>query len=145
MKRRLIIMTLLLVILATSVITISASNSGIMPRFNNTGAVSTNFTISSTGKATISATYDAYSSLFTEARITSYIEKRTLGLFGLKLISANLITSGLTLLPIILMLLVMLFNSKIKALTALPSSMKSAAQVVQLMSSNMRKNVPTRD
>ena len=52
-----------------------------MPRLNNTATTSTNFTITTAGKATISATYDGYKNITTGATITSYIEKRTLGLF----------------------------------------------------------------
>ena len=55
-----------------------------MPRLNNTATTSTNFTITTAGKATISATYDGYKNITTGVTVTSYIEKRTLGLFWTK-------------------------------------------------------------
>jgi len=83
MKRRICSVFLLIVLISTLAISVAAT-SGIMPRLNNTSGTSTNFTITSAGKATVTATYDAYRSLFTNATITSYIEKRTLGLFWTK-------------------------------------------------------------
>lgn len=80
MKRRIIGLLLLVMILVTSVLTVSASE-GVMPRLNNTASTSTNFTISSSGKATISAVYNGYKGVTTGATVTSYLEKKTLGLF----------------------------------------------------------------
>ena len=57
---------------------------GVEPRLNNTLTTSTNFTISSTGKATIAASYNGYQNVTTGATITSYLEKRTLGIFWSK-------------------------------------------------------------
>lgn len=87
MKRRLISLILLVVILSGLAITTAAAvieNDTVMPCYNNTASTSTNFTIGTTGKATISAVYNAYQSRFTSATITSYIEKRTLGIFWTK-------------------------------------------------------------
>ena len=81
MKRRIIAFALFVVIFSTSVLPVLASNDGIMPCFNNTLTTSTNFTITTAGKATISASYDGYYGVTTGATITSYIEKRTLGIF----------------------------------------------------------------
>ena len=84
MKRRIISLILLVTILSTFVVMAAAAvipDDGIMPCYNNTMNTSTNFTITTSGKATISATYDGYRNLTTGATITSYIEKRTLGLF----------------------------------------------------------------
>lgn len=83
MKRRIISLVLLLVILSTLFLTASAE-AGIMPRYNNTSSTSSNFTITSTGTASVSAVYNAYRDGFESATITSYIEKRTLGIFWSK-------------------------------------------------------------
>lgn len=77
-------MALLLIILGTFFVSASANNEGIMPCYNNTAGTSTNFVISTTGKATISAAYDGIQGTTTRVTITSYIEKRTLGLFWSK-------------------------------------------------------------
>ena len=87
MKRRILSMILLVVILSTLVVMAAAAvipDAGIMPCYNNTMMTSTNFTISTAGKATITATYDGYYGITTGATVTSYIEKRTLGLFWTK-------------------------------------------------------------
>ena len=81
MKKRIMPFLLLVLILGTLISTAMASDYEIMPCYNNTMGTSTNFVISSTGEAEISITYDAYQDYFTSATITSYIEKRTLGLF----------------------------------------------------------------
>lgn len=80
MKRRILAYLLCLVIISSFSLTVFADTC-IMPRYNNTANTSTNFTISSSGKATISAGYNAYQSYFSSATITSYLEKRTLGIF----------------------------------------------------------------
>lgn len=80
MKRRIISLLLLSLILGVFLISVAAETE-IMPYYNNTSGTTTNFTISSTGKATISAGYNAYRQYFQSATITSYIEKRTLGIF----------------------------------------------------------------
>ncbi len=84
MKHRIISFLLALVILSTSVIAVAAASEGISPRFNHTASASSNFVINSSGKATLSASYDAYQDSFTDATVISYIEKRTLGLFWTK-------------------------------------------------------------
>jgi len=87
MKRRIISVILLVTILSAFAITAAAAvieNEGVMPCYNNTMNTSTNFTISTAGKATISAVYNGYRDRTTGATITSYIEKRTLGLFWTK-------------------------------------------------------------
>lgn len=87
MKRRIISLILLVVTISTFVVMAAASalpDDGVMPCYNNTMGTSTNFTITTAGKATISATYDGHSGVTTGATVTSYIEKRTLGLFWSK-------------------------------------------------------------
>jgi len=87
MKRR-VISTILLGVLISAFVVMAAAavipNDGIMPCYNNTAGTSTNFVISTAGKATISASYDGVRYTTTGATITSYIEKRTLGLFWTK-------------------------------------------------------------
>lgn len=83
MKRRILASLLLIIILSTFILT-AVAETGIMPRYNNTGSTTTNFSISSSGKASIAANYYAYPSYFRSATVTSYIEKRTLGLFWSK-------------------------------------------------------------
>ena len=68
MKHRILCLVLLLIILVSSILPVAAAD-GIMPRFNNTAGVTTNFTISTTGKATISAGYNAYPNYFTAATV----------------------------------------------------------------------------
>ena len=83
MKHRIVALALFVVILGTFIFSATASEV-IEPRLNNTLTTSTNFVISSTGKATITETYNAYRQYFTSATVTSYIEKRTLGIFWTK-------------------------------------------------------------
>lgn len=80
MKRRILSFFLLIILLVTLTVFVSAAGT-IEPRYNNTALTSTNFTISTAGKATISATYNGYKNVTTGATVTSYIEKRTLGIF----------------------------------------------------------------
>ena len=82
MKRRLFAILALVLIISSFMLTTVASS--VVPRYNNTAGTTTNFVISNTGKASISAVYNAYPSYFSKATITSYIEKRTLGLFWTK-------------------------------------------------------------
>lgn len=58
-----------------------ADGNEIMPLYNNTASVTTTMNINSSGKMTISYQYSGYPSTTTKAVITTYIEKRTLGLF----------------------------------------------------------------
>lgn len=60
---------------------IETSNAGIMPRYNNVASVNTQMSINSSGKMTINYSYNGFPSSTTKAVITTYIEKRTLGLF----------------------------------------------------------------
>lgn len=73
-----VLLTLCLTVLSFS----SVSNaSGIAPLYNNADAVSSSVTISSSGLMNISYRYMGSSSVTTKAVITTYIEKKTLGLF----------------------------------------------------------------
>lgn len=59
----------------------AATEDTIIPRFNNVGSVTTNMSISDSGKMSITYKYVGSSSVTTKAVITTYIEKRFLGLF----------------------------------------------------------------
>lgn len=79
MKRRIISIIFLAIMVCTLAVSVAAAT--IQPRLNNTAMTSTNFTITSSGKATITASYTGYKNVTTGATVTSYIEKRTLGMF----------------------------------------------------------------
>lgn len=64
-----------------SVSAAAATPEGVMPLYNNTASVTTAMNINSSGKMTISYQYSGYPSTTTKAVITTYIEKKTLGLF----------------------------------------------------------------
>lgn len=74
-------------ILCLSVVPISpvsaavADGNEIMPLYNNVSNASANLSINSSGKMTITYQYYGSSSVTTKAVITTYIEKKTLGLF----------------------------------------------------------------
>lgn len=53
----------------------------IMPMFNNTAAATLTVGINDSGKMTIDYEYIGFSGVTTHAVVTSYIEKRTLGVF----------------------------------------------------------------
>ncbi len=58
-----------------------AEGNEIMPLYNNTSSASATMSINSSGKMTITYRYSGYSSITTKAVITTYIQKKTLGLF----------------------------------------------------------------
>lgn len=62
----------------------SVTNEGVIPRYNNVVSVDTHMSISSSGKMAINYCYDGIPSSTTKAVITTYIEKRTLGIFWSK-------------------------------------------------------------
>lgn len=82
MKHRMLSLILVIIILCTTLLPATAA--GVTPRYNNTSSTTTNFGISATGKASIGAGYNAYRNYFQSATVTSYIEKRTLGVFWTK-------------------------------------------------------------
>ena len=87
MKHRIISLVMLVAIVCTFAVMVSAAviiEEEVMPCYNNTSGTSTNFVISTAGKATISAVYNGHYGITTGATVTSYIEKRTLGLFWKK-------------------------------------------------------------
>lgn len=80
---KIFLLTMLIICLFASTIcpTTAASAGGIKPLYNNTSATTTNMNINENGLMTISYQYSGYPSKTTKAVITTYIEKRTLGLF----------------------------------------------------------------
>ena len=73
----------LVVLMCTSLILpMYASNEVISPRYNNTASTSANFSISSTGLATIALNYMGYPGYATDAVITCKIEKKFLFLWN---------------------------------------------------------------
>ncbi len=64
-----------------SVSAAAATQEEVMPLYNNTASVTTAMNINSSGKMTISYQYSGYPSTTTKAVITTYIEKKILGLF----------------------------------------------------------------
>lgn len=69
---------------ATTMFSVSAATAPeneIMPMYNNVGSATATININSSGKLTIGYQYSGYSSITTKAVITTYIEKKTLGLF----------------------------------------------------------------
>lgn len=84
MKRRifsLIFLGVLVCALAGMAAAAAVPDDGVMPCYNNTMGTSTNFTITTDGLATVTAVYNGHTDVTYGARVTSYIEKRTLGLF----------------------------------------------------------------
>lgn len=59
----------------------AATPSEIMPMYNNTSCVSSNIGISSSGQLTIYYDYTGFPGKTSKAVITTYIERKTLGLF----------------------------------------------------------------
>ena len=53
----------------------------VAPFYNNVGSATSAISINDSGKLTIGYKYSGYSSITTKAVITTYIEKKTLGLF----------------------------------------------------------------
>lgn len=82
--KRILAITLLLCLCVMPVFSVSAASNSeneVMPCLNNAATVSTDMAINSSGKMTITYNVAGYSSLTTKIVITTYIEKRTLGLF----------------------------------------------------------------
>lgn len=59
----------------------ASAEDGIEPYFNNLISASNSFRISSTGKMTVTNSYDGIPKVTIKAVITTYVEKKTLGLF----------------------------------------------------------------
>ena len=82
--KRIFVALLALCFTAITIAPVSASTADgneIMPLYNNTESASGSFTISSTGLSTINYKYYGISGITTKAVITTYIQKKSLGLF----------------------------------------------------------------
>lgn len=53
----------------------------IIPRYNNVSYAESNVTVSSSGKMNITNSFSGSASVFSRAVITTYVERKTLGLF----------------------------------------------------------------
>lgn len=67
-----------------SIVAIPASAANIMPYYNNTVSAQSSASLSSTGTLTINNKYTGISGTTTKAVITTYVEKKTLGIFWKK-------------------------------------------------------------
>lgn len=83
-KFKLIISVILIYCFSMFSVTAYAAGPEITPRFNNTTSTSTGFNISSTGYATVSIGLYGINGTTTGATIKTYIEKKMLGLFWVK-------------------------------------------------------------
>lgn len=85
MTKRLKVLVSAILVLCLFIVPLSpvsaATDEGIMPRFNNVSTVTTNMGINDSGKMTITYKYFGDASITTKAVITTYIEKKFLGLF----------------------------------------------------------------
>lgn len=87
MKKQIKRIATVVLILCLSIVPLSpisaeaATPEEIMPLYNNVSTVTANVSINDNGKMTISYKYIGSSSVTTKAVITTYIEKKTLGLF----------------------------------------------------------------
>lgn len=80
MKKRLL--SMFLVIVTLILLTLPAAAGGeATPFYNNTVKTTTNFGISSSGVATVSLSYTGIRGVTSGATITTYLEKKILGLF----------------------------------------------------------------
>ncbi len=76
------VLVLCLSVVPVCSVSVSAATQGdITPYYNNVSNATANLSISSSGKMTINYSYVGSSGVTTKAVITTYIEKRTLGLF----------------------------------------------------------------
>ncbi len=82
--KRILAVTLMLSLFITPIFSVSAATipeEEVMPLYNNTVSANTTMSISSSGKMTISYNLIGISSKTTKIVITTYIEKKKLGLF----------------------------------------------------------------
>ncbi len=82
--KRILAITLMLCLFVTPIFSVSAATTSeeeIMPLYNNTTSATTTMSINSSGKMTICYNIIGVSSKTTKIVITTYIEKKTLGLF----------------------------------------------------------------
>lgn len=75
------ILTLCLIVVPIGSVSAATPNNDIMPLYNNVNTATANLDVTNNGKLTINYTYAGFSGVTTKAVITTYIEKKTLGLF----------------------------------------------------------------
>lgn len=83
MTKRILCFAVMCMVLLSSVSFIANADE-IMPRYNNVSSVSSYAEISSSGVITITNKFSSSASVFTKAVITTYVERKTLGLFWSK-------------------------------------------------------------
>ena len=85
MTKRLKVLVSAILVLCLFIVPLSpvsaATQEGVTPRYNNVSTVTGAMSINDSGKMTISYRYTGSSSITTKAVITTYIEKKFLGLF----------------------------------------------------------------
>lgn len=84
MKKNLLKRILCFVVMCTvliSTVSFIAYAEEIIPRYNNVSYAESNVTISSSGKMNITNSFSGSASVFSRAVITTYVERKTLGLF----------------------------------------------------------------
>lgn len=84
MKKILICLLCMLMLFSYVTIPAAAANDDTMPRYNNVIETITNFSISDSGVATVTVSYDGITGVTTGATITTKIQKRTLGFIWTK-------------------------------------------------------------
>ena len=86
--KKILVSFLAFCLLTTPVFSVSAAavtaKYSIAPLYNNTATVLTSMTINNSGKMSINYNVAGFSSLTTKISITTYIEKKTLGLFWMR-------------------------------------------------------------
>lgn len=65
-------------------VSVNAADNSITPYYNNVNSTSTNFIITNNGNATASIGYTGINGTTSKAVITSYIQKKTLGIFWIR-------------------------------------------------------------
>ncbi len=84
MKKNLLKRILCFVVMCTvliSTVSFIAYAEEIIPRYNNVSYAESNVTVSSSGKMNITNSFSGSASVFSRAVITTYVERKTLGLF----------------------------------------------------------------
>lgn len=80
-KTMTVVTVILCLLLVTQMLVQPVAAAAAMPLFNNVASVSNPVTISDSGKLTVTNQYYGFEGTTTKAVITTYIEKKTLGLF----------------------------------------------------------------
>lgn len=87
MKKSILKRILSLIVMCTvmcSAVSFIANATEITPRYNNVSYAESNVSISSSGKMNITNSFSGSASVFSRAVITTYVERKTLGLFWIR-------------------------------------------------------------